>query len=290
MTEHAYVLGHPVAHSKSPAMHNAVYRKCGLDWEYGLADCATEDAARAFLAQGDWRALNITMPYKPLALEVADASSAAALIARGANVLIRNADGALIADNTDGAGCIAFLQRCGVRFAGARVVVCGTGPTAVSIMHACACTQASGIALLSRDEQRAIDALGCYVDALGQAIDGSPRFSAAAYESASAVIESADVIIDATSLGMLAGDPAPFDTALLRKGQVVFDVVYGHGETALVHAARAVGCIAFDGVGMLVGQAVETLNDMQEVLDGFFIPADFDAFGVMADAAGFQLR
>ena len=286
MTAHSSVLGHPVAHSKSPAMHNALYRACGLDWEYGLADYATESEARAFLARGDWRVLNITMPYKPLALEAADVPSAAAQIVGGANVLIRDGSGALLADNTDGAGCVAYLQRCGVRVEGARVSVCGTGPTAISIMHACACAQASGIVLFGRDALRTAAALERYAERLH---DGMPsRISARAYGDFPEGIEASDITIDATSLGMHAGDPAPFDTGLLHAGQGVLDVVYGHGETALARAARAAGCTVFDGAGMLVGQAVETVRDMEELLDDFPVPEDLDVFGIMAAGAGFD--
>ncbi len=312
MTERAFVLGHPVGHSKSPAMHNAVYQACGLDWEYELADCATADEARAFLEQGDWRVLNVTMPYKPLALAIADAPSAAAQIAGGANVLIRDrigrasadvdaagrvfadntdAAGRVFADNTDGAGCVSYLERCGARVRNARAVICGTGPTAVSIMHACACAGAASIALLSRSAEKAADALARYAKALascGSNASVSGRMEALSYEEAAGAIDAADIIIDATPLGMKPADPAPFDTALLHENQVVLDVVYGHGETALVHDARAAGCRAFDGAGMLVGQAVETLRDMEKALDDFELPSGFDAFAIMAAAAGFE--
>jgi len=291
MTEHAFVLGHPVGHSKSPAMHNAVYRAGGLDWEYGLADCATADEARAFLEQGDWRVLNVTMPYKPLALAIADAPSAAAQIAGGANVLIRDRTGRVFADNTDGAGCVSYLERCGARVQNARAAICGTGPTAVSIMHACACAGAASIALLSRSAEKAADALARYAKALadcGSDASISERMEALSYEGVAGAIDAADIIIDATPLGMKPADPAPFDTALLHENQVVLDVVYGHGETALVHDARNAGCRAFDGAGMLVGQAVETLRDMEKALDDFELPSGLDAFAVMAAAAGFE--
>ena len=291
MTEKAFVLGHPVAHSKSPVMHNAAYKALGWDWDYGFADCATEDEARAFLAGGDWRALNITMPYKPHALQAADDPTAAAQVAGGANVLIRRADGSLFADNTDGKGCVAYLRRRGVEFANARVVVCGTGPTSISIMHACACADAAEVSLLSRDGLRAACALERYASTCEATVDGLPaaRFAALSYEGAAQVIASADVIVDATSLGMNEGDPAPFDTALLHAGQTVFDVVYGHGETALLHAARAAGCAAYDGAGMLVAQAVETVIDIAAALDGATIPSGLDLFAVMAETAGFAL-
>ena len=81
--ERLYVLGHPVAHSKSPVMHDAACRALGLDWEYGLMDCASEAEARKFLASGEWLACNVTMPYKPLALETG--GSAPGLPPKGPN-------------------------------------------------------------------------------------------------------------------------------------------------------------------------------------------------------------
>ena len=287
MANNLFVLGHPVGHSKSPAMHNAAYRALGLDWEYGFADCADEDAARARLNEGDWLACNITMPWKPLARSFADERSVEVELARGANVLVRH-EGAVHADNTDGKGCVAYLQRCGVSFDGASVCVCGTGPTSLAIMHACAKAGAVRANLFGRDVAKAERVLGDYLARVGA--DVPTEFEACAYEGAGLeVLANSDVVLDATPLGMNPGDPAPFDTAVLSSGQVVFDVVYGHGETALMAAARAAGCAAFDGEGMLVAQAVETVRDIEQITHAFEIPADVDLFTVMAQAAGFDL-
>ncbi len=286
MTEKLYVLGHPVAHSKSPVMHNAAYRALGLDWEYGLADCPSEGEARAFLQRTDWLALNITMPYKPLAFEAATWRGEAARLAQGANVLVRRGD-ELLADNTDGKGCIAYLQRNGVSFEGARAVICGTGPTSLSIMHAAVRAGAAQAVLLGRDDRRASDIMRRYRDALADLGDGADacELLAGSYEGAANLIAQADIVLDATPLGMNPGDGAPFDTSLLSAHQTVFDVVYGHGTTALMGAARNAGCAAFDGAGMLVAQAVETVIDIVNWLD---IPVDLDSidlFSIMAKAA-----
>lgn len=296
-----YVLGHPVAHSKSPDMHNAAYRALALDWEYGFADCPTESEAREFLARRDWLALNITMPWKPLAFEAATWRSESARLAGGANVLVRRGD-ELLADNTDGKGCVTYLRRCGVVFEGASVVVCGTGPTSLAIMHAAATAGAAHVTLLSRDAAKAARVLDGTLVADERSTDSGrdaavvaerssatsvPLFSAGSYASSAEQIAAADIILDATPLGMKPGDPAPFDTALLSAGQAVFDVVYAHGETALLAAARAAGCSAFDGSGMLVAQAVETVRDIVDWLD---VPVDLesvDLFSVMSSAAGF---
>lgn len=286
MAEKLYVLGHPVAHSKSPAMHNAVYRTLGLDWDYGFADCETEFAARMFLETGDWLACNVTMPYKRLAFEFADVHSEVAQVVGGANVLV-NWAGQVHADNTDGKGCVSYLQRCGVEFDGARVAVCGTGPTSLSIMHACGQAGAARVSLLGRDTVRTDRVLRGYLDRVG-AGRGNCAFTSCTYDAEGlAMLRDADAIVDATPLGMKPGDPAPFDTDILHIGQAVFDVVYGHGETALLAAAREVGCAAYDGSGMLVAQAVETVIDLCEITRCFNLSSDTDLFAIMESAAGF---
>ena len=134
---HLYLLGHPVGHSKSAVMYNAVYEAAGLPWRYELLDCPTEADARAVLDGRAFLQVNITTPYKPLAFEIADERTEAVERIGGANVLV-NDDGRLVAHNTDGIGCVGFLKREGFAFEGARVAICGTGPTALAILTACA--------------------------------------------------------------------------------------------------------------------------------------------------------
>ncbi len=308
MSESLYILGHPIGHSKSPVMYNAVYEKAGLDWHYGFADVPTAAEAEAFLAARDFLSLNITTPYKPEAFAAADVKAASASLAHGANVLV-NHGGALIAYNTDGQGCVAALERAGVPFAGKSVAVCGTGPTALSILHAVAQAGPADVLLLGRDRDRAHRVMRTYADELGALVgrtvdmpafkeghlsfaevykQGDFRFGS--YDTSRQALAAADIVIDATPLGMNPGDAAPFDTALLHGGQTVFDVVYGHGETALAKAARAAGCTFFDGAGMLVGQAVVTVGILRDItgVAALGIPED-ELFRIMADAAGFDL-
>lgn len=304
--EKLYVLGHPVAHSKSPVMYNAVYPRLGLNWHYGLMDCATVEEAEAFLKARDFLSINITMPYKPHALAAATSCAASAKLAKGANVLVRKGE-ALIAYNTDGQGCVSYLERCGVSFNGARVVVCGTGPTSLAILHAAAQAGAAEVALLGRDAAKAQAVLDEYLHLFGQLAQAAfdlpapnekhrsfretfeqTAFAAGSYAGEQGRIAAADVIVDATPLGMNPGDPAAFDTSLLHEGQTVFDVVYGHGETALAKAAREAGVRFIDGPGMLVGQAVATVRIVCD-LAGVDCPlSDDEIFAVMAQAAEFD--
>lgn len=288
-------------------MYNALYGKIGCPWNYAPMDCATADEARGFLEACSFFSINVTTPYKPLAYEAATVCAATAKLARGANMLVRKND-ALIAYNVDGEGCIDYLERTGFDFAGAQVAVCGTGPTALSIYHAAVLAGAARVVLVGRDADRTREVLEAYVAeyrALAYAAVDLPAarshhrsfrtafeqadFAYGSYGACAQVFSEADLIVNATPLGMAAGDPSPFDTALLRSGQTVFDAVYGHGETALVAGAREAGCAALDGRGMLVAQAVATATALLDISGTDAPYTREEMFDIMAKAAGFDL-
>ena len=304
--ERLYILGHPVAHSKSPVMYNAVYGELGLPWSYGFADYPEEGDARAFVDARDFLSINITTPYKPLAFEAATRKAASAKLAQGANVLVRK-DGELIGFNTDGDGCVKFLELAGVSFKGKRVVVCGTGPTAISILHNCAVAGADVLLMLSRSRERGERVLNGYLERFKElayaTIDfpaekeghrsfreayEKPTFKFGTYDTSKNAIHSADIIINATPLGMDEGQPAPFDISLLRPEQVVFDAVYASGETQLVRDALELGCAAYNGGGMLVAQAVATVFILADIERIDVAMGEAEMFNKMADAAGFD--
>lgn len=301
-----YILGHPISHSKSPAMYRALYGEMGLPWSYDFMDLPEETDAEAFLAERNFLSINITTPYKPNAFAAADVQAPAACLANGANVLV-NHEGQIIAYNTDGEGCVVNLERLGFDFDGKNVVVCGTGPTAQAIYHACAAAGATQMTMLGRNAERVNAVVDDYVEQLAdlemksaavplagtkrrsltEILDGT-NFGSGTYDMCAMLIPEADLIIDATPLGMKPGDPAPFDTTLLHEGQWVFDAVYGHGETALVAGAKAAGARALDGSGMLVAQAVATA---QIVLDYQQVKTDLTTaqmFAIMAAGAGLE--
>lgn len=306
MTEKLYIVGHPIAHSKSPVMYNAVYREAGLDWDYGAQDIETPEKALEFLRSDAYLSVNITTPYKPCGFEVADILAASAKLSHGVNLLIR-AKGKLLGYNVDGAGCISFLERMGVDFANARVAVCGTGPTSLAILHEAAVAGANEVLLLGRDRARARRILERYLEEFRRIVSTaimlpSPdkhhrdlqtaydetTFKFGTYETSTKAISSADIIIDATPLGMNEADAAPFAPELIHEGQTIMDTVYGHGETALVRTARERGARAFDGAGMLVSQAALTATMLSEVQD-VDLKMNMDTlFATMAKAAGFS--
>lgn len=290
-----YILGHPVTHSKSPAMYNAVYKAANLPWTYGFMDCVDDARAREFLQKADFLSINITTPYKPLALLMSNISDANSNLAQGANLLvntIKNGAPYLRAYNVDGMGCVLYLERSGVQLNDKSVVICGTGPTAMSILHAVLNAGAT-VTLLGRDAHRAHDAVIRYCHEVtknaGEDTSVKNRLKAGSYSENASAIKEAEIIIDATSLGMHEGDPAPFDTSLINSNHVVFDTVYGHGTTALVAAASAAGAKTMDGSGMLVGQAVETLQIVTALFDVSLPFGRERIFEIMAHAANFDI-
>ena len=297
------ILGHPVGHSKSPAVHQAVFDALGLDWTFGLTDKPDADAARAFIRAGKYVGLSVTTPFKPVAAEAVDICAASARLAGGVNVVVNRA-GMLLGSNVDGRGAVTYLEHGGVSFAGTTVAVCGTGPTALSCLHAVALAGADTIVLLSRSKDRAQQVLQDYLDLYGTLAHASinppsdagrrsfrealeqVRYLFGSYATSGAAIQQADIIMDATTLGMHEGDPAPFDTGLLHADQTVFDVCYMR-PTALIAAAQAAGARAFDGRAMLLGQGT-IVQDLWFEAQGVSCTLSWDErIALMAPAAGF---
>lgn len=303
--EHLYLIGKSIAHSKSPNMYNALFDKLGLDWRYELADLPSEREARSLMEGGGWLAANATTPYKALAYQVAQVKAASVQLSKGANFLLAR-EGVLLGLNTDGLGCVRHIKRSGYSFEEARVVVCGTGPTSLSILAAAAQAGAARCTLIGRDRDRTKEAaegfVGRYRDWAYATIDMPPAsagersfragyeettFAFGTYSSARNEIAHADIVVDATPLGMNEGDPLPFDAELLGGQTLVYDVVYGHGESSLLKAARDAGCGVLDGCGMVVAQAVENAGML---LDAHGIDPGMDAdalYDLMEEAAQF---
>jgi shikimate dehydrogenase len=308
VSEHLYLLGHHIKHSKSPDMYNAVYAQWGLPWTYSLADISSEKNAERFLERGEYLALNITTPYKSLAYKAADRRSSSAVLARGANILTF-ARGEKVVYDTDGRGFVRYLKRLGFGFNGARIAICGTGPTARAIMHASALEGAREVSLVSRSFSNAQQVLEDYKANLDyyehteddeayltgeglklNEVSSRVSFLGRDYDELKDVLSQVDLVVNATPLGMKRRDPAPFDTSLINSNQVAFDVVYGHGETAFVAGAKSQGAKVLDGSGMLVGQAVATIQVLMHTTQYRMLLSEDDLFDFLAKAAGFNLK
>ena len=271
------VIGTPVAHSLSPAMHNRVYRDAGVNWVYEAIDCPTEqDAAHQIdlVRMGHLKGLNITMPYKKLALEMADHVDPVAKAAGGANVLVRHGY-ELWAYNTDGMGAVDAIVRAGdLDITRAYACVCGTGPTSSAIACALAVRGARKVTLFSRDvhkAQLAVARMASFLSSQQAAV-----LEPTSYDDAFRIVPGCTVFVDATPRGMEPDDEPIVDPRLFNKHQVVMDVVYAHVLTKLIEGARKQGAIAIDGGEMLVGQAALAIEIWQQEL-GYEFPIDREA-------------
>ena len=233
------IIGDPVGHSRSPAMHNAAFDALGLDWVYVAFPVARGDGAagvRAIALLGI-AGLNVTMPHKADAATACDDLTPEAAALGAVNTVV-NADGALVGHSTDGDGFLRALDDEGITPARRQVLVVGAGGAARAITHA-------------------LGRVGAHVTVAGRRPDAA-RSAAALIPDADAVsldgiaVERFDVIVNATPLGM-EGEAPPFDVAKLRAGQFVYDTVYPV-ETPLLREARGRGLRAAGGLGMLVHQ------------------------------------
>jgi shikimate dehydrogenase len=241
-TRLAAVIGSPVRRSLSPAVHNAAFDAAGLDWRMVAFEVAPGAGAAAVAAMRTLGigGLAVTTPHKADVAAALDAVDPAAAALRSVNTVVLRDDGSTFGASTDGAGLVDSLRSAGVSIDGARVVVLGAGGAARSIIDALGRSGAADIAVINRDEERAVAAAALGATARVGTLDDIPD---------------AEVLINATSVGM-GGDESPLDACWLRSDLTVADIVYQPLETALLRAARAAGAHTIDGLGMLVHQAV----------------------------------
>jgi shikimate dehydrogenase len=263
-TRLAGVIGWPLEHTLSPAMHNAAYEALALDWAYvplALADADDLPALVRALRAVSFVGFNVTMPYKARMLELCDEVAIQARLAGSVNA-VHIRDGALIGYNTDGRGLLESLSRdLGFDPAGRRVVVLGSGGAAGAAVVALMLAKASHVSVAARrlePAQRIIERVAEYA---GDTDLGAVRLD----ETSDGIIESADLIVNATPLGMREDDPLPIDPERIGSGQSVYDVIYSRDPTALVASARLRGAKACTGLGMLVGQGAISI----EIWGGF---------------------
>jgi shikimate dehydrogenase len=246
----AAVLGMPVAHSLSPALHNAAYAALGLPgWHYDRH--AVDEAGLRGFVDGlgpDWVGLSLTMPLKRAALAVADDVDPDAAAIGAANTLVRR-QGRWFAANTDVGGIVETLREAGVRRV-ERALVLGAGGTAQAALAALRRLGEDAPTVLVRDPARA-GALRATAARIGV----SPRIVGGLAE---VPLPPADVVVSTLPAGAAdaLADRAP------GPATVVLDVVYAPWPTALATAAAAAGCRVAGGLEVLLHQAVEQVELM----------------------------
>jgi shikimate dehydrogenase len=246
-TRVAAVIGQPVRHSRSPAIHNAAFAAAGLDWTYMAFEVAVGDAAEALDAMRVLRlgGLSVTMPHKAAVAAAVDEVSDSVAVLGAANCVVPLADGRLRAENTDVNGFLAALKEdAGISPAGRRVVIIGAGGAARAVIHAAQIAGADEIVVVNRTADRARVAA---------------RLAPSARVGSFTDIEAADIVVNATSVGMASDldEPTsmPCPVELIEPGQVAVDLVYSPQVTEWIGRLRARGVEGYNGLSMLVHQA-----------------------------------
>lgn len=246
----AGVIGSPIAHSRSPQLHQHWLKTYGIRGHYIPIDVAREDIETVIrtLPKMGFVGVNVTVPYKEAVLSIVDKITDRATLIGATNTLIFRKDGKIHADNTDGYGFIENLRNGAPEWQAKSgpAVVLGAGGAARAVIASLSHSGVPEIILTNRTRARA--------ERLKD--DFGRRVRVIDWVQAGNVMENAALVVNTTSLGM-QGQPelrVPLDG--LRKETVVTDLVYNPLKTKLLQVAEEFGCQTVDGLGMLLHQAV----------------------------------
>jgi len=248
----AAVLGSPIAHSLSPALHRAAYAGLGLDdWTYEAVECDEAALAAFVTSRGpDWAGLSLTMPLKRTVLPLLDHTDPLAVIAGGANTVVFRPDGRY-GYNTDVQGIVDALTEAGAAAPGS-VTIIGAGATACSALAALAELGAPAADVVVRDPSRAADLLAA-AERLHVAVRLLPL---------TALTDAAPGLVISTVPAGAADGYAERIRATGRAPAAVLDVVYDPWPTPLAQAASAAGAVVANGFAMLLHQAAAQVELM----------------------------
>ncbi|WP_029006679.1 shikimate dehydrogenase [Azorhizobium doebereinerae] len=243
------IVGHPVAHSRSPLVHGYWLKQHGIAGEYGVRDVAPEEA-RDFFARFATHGLagcNVTIPHKEAAFNALAEADEVARALGVANTLWLE-DGRLCGANTDAPGFIGNLDATAPGWDRDRSValVLGAGGASRAVIYG----------LLQRGFEKVLLANRTFARAEAVAAHFGPKVVPLAWDGLPAALKDARVLVNTTSLGMKGQPPLDLDLSPLPASAVVADVVYVPLETPLLKAAKARGLTTVDGLGMLLYQAV----------------------------------
>jgi shikimate dehydrogenase len=254
MTDHpriplAGVIGSPIAHSRSPILHNYWLKRYGIKGHYVPLDIAQADLAEALrmLPKLGFAGVNVTIPHKESVIALADIVTDRAALIGAANTLIFRSDGKIHADNTDGSGFVSNLRQYAPDWqpkAGPAVVF-GAGGAARAIIAALIEVGAPEIKLTNRTRARA-EALRADFGAKVTVVD---------WVQAAHVLDDAATVVNTTALGMIGKPEFNVSLAEINPKALVNDLVYTPLQTEFLTAAAEMGCKTVDGLGMLLHQA-----------------------------------
>lgn len=222
-------------HSLSPAMHNAAFKKLGLDFIYLPFRVSPENLEKAILGMRGLgiRGLSVTMPHKISVIKFLDKIDEAAKSIGAVNTIV-NRNGKLVGFNTDGFGALRAFQEAGINLKNQKVLMLGAGGAAKSIAFYIT-PFIKELVIIDKDKNT--------IDNLRKKLKNT------------------QILINATPVGMPPNiNQSPIDTNLLRSDLIVFDVIYNPSETKLLREARNIGAKTINGISMLVHQGAEAFK------------------------------
>jgi shikimate dehydrogenase len=255
------VFGDPVAHSKSPQMHNAALEKCGIAARYCRLHIKPEELAEAvrLLVKNDFIGTNVTIPHKSAMLALMDEVDGHARKIGAVNTVV-NDGGRLLGFNTDGPGLVHAVRSVfSVDLRDLRVMILGAGGGAGrAIAVQCGIENCERLVLVNRTVEKA-EALAAELTPYftgARLIGPSARLAALPWDEAQirAQIQQTDLIINATDIGMKRTDSSPLPGALLAPHLMIYDTIYTASRTPLMRAADEAGARAANGFSMLLHQ------------------------------------
>ncbi|MCK5015104.1 MAG: shikimate dehydrogenase [Candidatus Omnitrophica bacterium] len=250
------IVGYPVEHSLSPLMHNTAFRELGVDALYKLFPLKEEELAGFFKELRDKESpifgLNITVPYKEIALKYLDVLTPFAKKVGAINTIVIDEERKLIGHNTDAPGFLSHLAELGFQTKDKRVAILGAGGVSRAIIAALCLVEErpESIRIYDMVKEKA-DQL---VEDLKERIDLSIVESARSMDDLN--IATSDFLINATPVGMHEGDPCLFEAEMFHANMLVYDVIYNPEETVFLREAREKGARVSNGLGMLYYQGV----------------------------------
>jgi shikimate dehydrogenase len=264
------LIGHPVSHSLSPVIHQAAYRALGLSDRYELEDCPDEAAVLNIveaLRRGEIAGANVTVPWKRLAVKLADMVAPSAQRVGVANVLVRGAEGSVVAHNTDVPALAEEFQR--LSGAVRRVLILGNGGAAPAVIAAAQDAGADRVALTARrftanvpeaEWPHAAEFL-----AHGATLLAWPSDDRRAQSRLREVLARIDLIVNCTSAGMKGSDDGQKLADLvpwehIPQTALAYDLIYNPALTPFLRRAREAGLNTENGLGMLVAQAAHAIE------------------------------
>ncbi|MBE4089318.1 shikimate dehydrogenase [Vibrio parahaemolyticus] len=243
------VFGNPIGHSKSPFIHTLFARQTNQSLTY-TAECAPVggfiEAAKAFFADGG-KGCNVTLPFKEDAYQFASRLTERAQLAGAVNTLKKLDDGEIIGDNTDGAGLVQDLLQHQVVLEGARILIIGAGGAARGVIKPLLDQKPTSLTITNRTFSKAEELAELF-----------SAYGPVKAKEMNTIAEEFDVIINSTSAS-LSGELPAISSSVFAANSTSYDMMYGEGDTTFNQWAKQHGAAhAYDGLGMLVGQAAES--------------------------------